>query len=104
MKEALKYREKLEQFIDEGQEIKILSLISRVHPDDIAELIDALEENKKTKLFRLLDVETAADVIMEIGEISREFILEDISREKLTELISDFIIKQNCFSPAFPCT
>ena len=78
MKEALKYREKLEQFIDEGQEIKILTLISKVHPDDIAELIDALEENKKTKLFRLLDVETAADVIMEIGEISREFILEDI--------------------------
>jgi magnesium transporter len=89
MKEVLKYREKLEQFIDESQEIKILSLIAKVHPDDIAELIDTLEENKKSKLFRLLDVETAADVIMEIGEISREFILEDISREKLTEIVDD---------------
>jgi magnesium transporter len=40
-------------------------------------------------LFRLLDVETAADVIMDIGEISREFILENISREKLTEIVDD---------------
>ncbi len=89
MKEIIKYREQLEQLIDEGQEIKILSLISKFHPDDIADLIDALEEEQKSKLFRLLDVETASDVIMAIGDISREFILEDISREKLTEIVED---------------
>ena len=81
--------EQLEQLIEEGQEIKILSLISKFHPDDIAELIDALGEEKKSKLFRLLDVETASDVIMAIGEISRELILEDISKEKLTEIVDD---------------
>jgi magnesium transporter len=89
MKEISNYRKQLEKLIDEGQEIKILTLISKFHPDDIAELIDALEEEQKSKLFRLLDVETASDVIMEIGDISRELILEDISNEKLTEIVDD---------------
>jgi magnesium transporter len=89
MKEIFKYRKQLEQLIDEGQEIKILTLISKVHSDDLADLVDALEEEEKSKLFRLLDVETAADVIMEIDDISRDLILEDISREKLTEIVDD---------------
>lgn len=88
MQELLhKYRLLLEKLIDQGQELKILTLISKIHPDDIAELIDALEEEKKSKLFRLLDVETASDVIMEIDDISRELILDDISAEKLLEIV-----------------
>ena len=59
MKEIYKYKEDLEKLIDEGQEIKILTLISKLHPDDIAELLENLEEEEKSKLFRILDVETA---------------------------------------------
>jgi len=89
MQDIVKYRKVLERFIDEGQELKILTLISRLHPDDIASLIDDLEEDQKTRLFRLLDVETAADVIMELDDLSRDLILEDIPDEKLTEIIDD---------------
>lgn len=89
MQDIAKYRKALERLIDEGQELKILTLISRLHPDDIADLIDDLEEDHKTRLFRLLDVETAADVIMELDDLSRELILEDIPDEKLTEIVDD---------------
>ena len=89
MQDIVKYRKVLERLIAEGQELKILTLISRLHPDDIAALIDGLEEEQKTRLFRLLDVETAADVIMELDNISREFIVEDIPEEKLTEIVDD---------------
>ena len=89
MQDIVKYRKVLERLIDEGQELKILTLISRLHPDDIAALIDELEEDQKTRLFRLLDVETAGDVIMELDDISRELILEDIPDEKLTEIVDD---------------
>jgi len=44
MQDIVKYRKVLERLIDEGQELKILTLISRLHPDDIAALIDELEE------------------------------------------------------------
>ncbi len=89
MKHAFEYRNLLEGLIDKGQELKILTLISRFHPDDIADLIEALEEEKKSKLFRLLDIETASDVLSELDDISRELILDDISPEKLTELVDD---------------
>lgn len=89
MRNIVKYRKALERLINEGQELKILTLISRLHPDDIAAVIDGLEEEQKTRLFRLLDVETAADVIMELDNISRELILEDIPEEKLTEIVDD---------------
>lgn len=89
MQDIVKYRKVLERLIAEGQELKILTLISRLHPDDIAALIDELEEEQKTRLFRLLDVETAADVIMELDNISRDLIVGDIPEEKLTEIIDD---------------
>jgi len=89
MKEIYKYKEDLEKLINAGQEIKILTLISRFHPDDIAELLENLEEEEKSKLFRLLDVETASDVIMELNDISRELIIEDMSSEELSEIVDD---------------
>ncbi|MCK5513964.1 MAG: magnesium transporter, partial [Deltaproteobacteria bacterium] len=78
-----------DQLIEEGRELDIMKLISKFHPADIADLIDALDEDKKKKLFGLLQVETASDVIMEIDEISRELIMEDISQDKLTQIVDD---------------
>lgn len=89
MKEINRYRQKLEKLIDEGQELKILTLISKFHADDIAELLESLDEEDKSKLFRLLDVETASDVIMELNEISRELIIEDMSSREISEIVDD---------------
>jgi len=89
MENVLEHLEKLDQLIEAGREIDIMRLISRLHAADIAELIDALDEDKKIKLFGLLQVETAADVIMEIDEISRELIVEDIPHDKLTQIVDD---------------
>jgi len=89
MEKVLKNIEALDQLIEEGRELDIMKLISRFHPADIADLIDALDEDKKKKLFGLLQVETASDVIMEIDEISRELIMEDISQDKLTQIVDD---------------
>ncbi len=89
MENVLEHLESLDQLIEAGRELDIMRLISRFHPADIADLIDALDEDKKIKLFGLLQVETAADVIMEIDEISRELIVEDIPHDKLTQIVDD---------------
>ena len=89
MEKVLENLEVLDQLIEEGRELDIMKLISKLHPADIADLIDALDEEKKKMLFGLLQVETASDVIMEIDEISRELIMEDISQDKLTQIVDD---------------
>ena len=89
MQKVLEHLEELDQLIEEGRELDIIKLIAKFHPADIADLIDALDEDKKAKLFGLLQVETAADVIMEIDEISRELIVEDIPHDKLTQIVDE---------------
>ena len=88
-REEIKYLRRLKDGIDLGREFDIIDLFASLHPADIAELIDNLEEEEKFHLFSLLDVEKASDVILELTDISREQILEDISEEKLTEIIDE---------------
>jgi len=60
-----------------------------MHPADIADLIDELEEEDRLHLFSLLDVDKASDVILELSDTSREQLIEDLSNEKLTDIIEE---------------
>ncbi len=88
-REEIKYLGQLKEWIEHNREFDIIDLFASLHPADIAELIDNLEEEEKFRLFSLLEVEKASDVILELSDISREQILEDISQEKLTEIIDE---------------
>ena len=79
----------LEQLIIKGRELDIIMLLSALHPADIADLIEALEEQKKKKLFGLLEIKTASDVLAEIDDISRELILDDLPQERLKRILED---------------
>ena len=83
------YLEQLDHLIDQGWELEIIRLISTLHPADIADLIDGLDEEKKKRLFGLLQIETASDVIMEVDDISRELLIKDMPQDKLTKIVDD---------------
>jgi magnesium transporter len=88
-KEEIKYLGQLKEWIGLNREFEIIDLFADLHPADIADLIDNLEEQEKIHLFSLLDVEKASDVIPELSDISREQILEDMSDTKLAEIIDE---------------
>jgi magnesium transporter len=88
-KEEIKYLGQLKELIGLNREFDIIDLFAQLHPADIADLIDNLEEQEKIHLFSLLDVEKASDVIPELSDISREQILEEISDTKLAEIIDE---------------
>lgn len=87
--EQTNYLRQLKEWIDLKREFDIIDLFTRLHPADIADLIDNLKEEEKILLFALLDVEKASDVILELSEVSREQILEEISDKKLTEIVDE---------------
>lgn len=78
---------KLRWMIEQGMEFEIIDLFTTMHAADIADLIDFLEEGEKKRLFALLEVETASEVIRELSDLSREQILEDIPQEKLVKIV-----------------
>ncbi|OPL16420.1 MAG: hypothetical protein AVO39_06100 [delta proteobacterium MLS_D] len=79
----------LEDLIRRNREFDIIDLFSEMHPADIADQIDQLDENDKFKLFSLLNVDKASDVILELSGASREQIIEDLSSQQLTKIIDE---------------
>lgn len=87
--EEIKHLNHLKELISLNREFDIIDLFSRLHPADIADLIDNLDDQEKIHLFSLLDVDKASDVILELSDLSREQIIEDLSDKKLTEIIDE---------------
>lgn len=58
-----------------------------MHPADIAELYQELELEEAEFLYKLLDEDTAADVIMELDEDDRRKLLENMSAEDIAQQI-----------------
>ncbi|MBN1828827.1 MAG: magnesium transporter [Deltaproteobacteria bacterium] len=79
----------LKELIEQNREFDIIDLFSKLHHADVAGLIDNLEEQEKRRLFALLDVEMASDVILELSDHSREQILSDISDERLADMVEE---------------
>jgi len=80
---------RLKQYIAGNREFDIIHLFSELHPADIAYLIDMLQDDEKVRLFSLLDIEKASDVILEISDASKDRIIEELSSAKLTEIVDE---------------
>lgn len=79
----------LREWIRENREFDIIDSFSALHAADIAELIDHLAEQEKIRLFSLLEVEKASDVILELSDQSKEEILSDLSNRQIAEIIDE---------------
>jgi magnesium transporter len=66
-----------------------VQFIRDLHPADIADLLEGLDEPSKRGLFAQLDSDTAAEVIPYLSEFSRGQILADLSRGRLGEIVDD---------------
>ena len=57
----------LQDYIEKGWEFHIIDMLHDLKPVEIAELIEALDEESRGKFFVLLDVDTASEVIAELS-------------------------------------
>lgn len=56
--------------------------LADLHPADIAELFQQLDTEQSEYLFKLLDEDTAADVLMELDEDERLKLIEEHGRPR----------------------
>lgn len=80
---------KITDLIEKGGKQYVKEHLAELHPADIADIIETLDEEKKKELFNLLHTEIASKVIVEVNEHSRDQILEDINKEKLTDIVEE---------------
>lgn len=83
------FLEEIKQLISANDEKALLNLLSEEHPADIAEIIDELDLDNATYLFKLLDSELTAEALLEIHEDDREKILKNLSAEEIADEIDE---------------
>lgn len=79
----------LRKYIHKGWEFHIIEMLHDLLPVEIAELIEALDEESRGRFFLLLDVETASEVIAELSDESLDDVLDDISDNELARIVED---------------
>ncbi len=63
--------------------------LATLHPADIADMIEALEEEGRKRVFGLLPPVLASDVLVEMYDYVRGQVLEDLGKERLTEVFEE---------------
>ena len=80
----------LREWIADGKDTAIAQATIDAHAADIAELLNELKRDEAVYVYRLLDEEKAADVMLELDEDVREKLLSSLtSREIAEELIEN---------------
>ncbi|GAE83961.1 magnesium transporter [Bacteroides reticulotermitis JCM 10512] len=81
----------VKRLIEQKEADKVKNLLVDLHPADIAELCNDLSTEEARFVYRLLDNETAADVLMEMDEDVRKEFLEILPSETIAKRFVDYM-------------
>ena len=80
--------DRIEELVDNHDEVQIREILAELHPADIAEVIRVLSLKQAEWLFNLIDdKEQKADVLMELDEEDRKKLLEGMDSEQIGQFI-----------------
>jgi magnesium transporter len=66
---------------------KETSNLNRLHPSDLADILEDMDRNTRIQVFSSLDSEKAADVLEELDQDARENLLESMPLDKMADLL-----------------
>ncbi|MCM1110835.1 MAG: magnesium transporter [Clostridium sp.] len=85
------FLENLRKLIADNDETQAREILSDLHPADIAELFRDLDLDQAEYLNKLLDGETAAEVLMELDEDDRRKLLQNMPAEEIAKQFIDHL-------------
>lgn len=78
---------KIDEYFEQGNNAAVLPLIKDLKNEDIAEILNNLDDDNKVVFIKILDIEDAAAVLSEVSEAAEHIIVENMD----TVLLSDII-------------
>lgn len=85
------YIDKVKSLIEQKEADQVRESLLGLHPADIAELCNELSIDDARFIYRLLDNETAADVLIEMDEEARKEFLEILPSETIAKRFVDYM-------------
>ncbi len=77
----------IRELIRERASAILLNILTDLHPADIGEILNRLDQEEREFVFKLLDNETASTVLLELDSSIREGLLDNISTEKISDYV-----------------
>ena len=81
--------QELEQLIQNKNDKQLEVLLNDMHHADIAEILDELDFNEATYIFKVLDSEKTAEILLELEDDLRENILSRLSAKEIAEELDE---------------
>lgn len=81
--------QELEQLIQNRNDQQLEVLLNDMHHADIAEILDELDFNEATYIFKVLDSEKTAEILLELEDDLRENILSRLSPKEIAEELDE---------------
>ena len=81
--------EEIEQLVSERKLDELQALLNRIHPADIAVMLDELETETAVAVFELLPIEIASEVLDETSGQIRQELVEQVDDERLADLLDE---------------
>src|SRR6478609_11256897 len=79
----------LQQLIQSKNDRELEVLLNDMHHADIAEILDELEFDEATYIFKVLDSEKTAEILLELEDDLRENILSRLSPKEIAEELDE---------------
>jgi magnesium transporter len=76
----------ISELINSKSETLLKNILADIYPADVALIIDNLEDGEGFTLFRMLDDETSAEVILELSEHKSNYFLERLQPEDISRI------------------
>lgn len=81
--------EQIETLIENAKDRELEVLLNDLHHADIAEILDELEFDEATYIFKVLDSEKTAEILLEVDDDLRENILSRLSAKEIAEELDE---------------
>jgi magnesium transporter len=78
---------RITSFIKEDNKEEVITLVNELHSADIAEIFEEIEFDKSVYIYKILDDEISADVLVEIDDDLRERLLKTLSTKEIAESV-----------------
>ncbi|MBL7074277.1 magnesium transporter [candidate division KSB1 bacterium] len=77
----------IQGLIAEGKSLEVRTRLKDMHPADVADLLENLNEADRNYVFRLLDKEQASEVVLELEEVHRDRLLDQLDPKQISRLV-----------------
>ena len=77
--------------VERGEQKELLELLSDVHAADVAEILDGVDLSTASIVYRSLEHDFSADVLLELDEDLREKLLDTLSSKEIAEQVIENI-------------